>query len=175
MTSEKEAQAAASFKQISKDVMLCYHEKMHDYLNSKEAGSITDADVVIMIMNLTIGIGTNIYYSLKQILPTSTVDYEFVKAKVINSFVDSFEKIKEYTPKNDMLPLTAEQVKEIATVGHAMVTMPDGKIRKITKEDILIKKEDIEKIKSLDKKEIVGVNTPKIIVPGHHNFSRKQN
>lgn len=171
---DKEAQQTAAFEQISKDVMHCYQDKMHEYLNSNEAGTLTDADVVIMIMNITMSVGTNIYYSLKQILPTTTIDYEFVKAKVINSFVDAFEKIKDYTPKNNMFPLTAEQVKEIATVGHAMVTMPDGKIRKITKEDILIKKEDMEKIAELHKSEIVGVKNPKIIIPPHL-ASRKTN
>jgi len=171
--SDKEAQSEA-FRKISGDVMRCYHEKMHEYLNSKEAGTITDADVVIMIMNLTIGVATNMYYSLKQILPTTTIDFDFIKAKVINSFVDGFEKIKEYTPKNDMFPLTADQVKEIAREGHVMVTMPDGKVRKVTKEDILIKKEDVEKIAEMQKKEVVGAHTPKIIVPGHNAFSRKQ-
>ena len=170
--SDKEAQSEA-FRQISGDVMRCYHEKMHEYLNSKEAGTITDADVVIMIMNLTIGVGTNIYYSLKQILPTTTIDFDFIKAKVINSFVDGFEKIKEYAPKNDMFPLTADQVKEIAKEGYVMVTMPDGKIRKVTKEDILIKKEDVAKIADAQKKEVVGAHTPKIIVPGNKSFSRQ--
>lgn len=164
---DKEAQQTEAFTQISKDIMRCYQEKMHEYLNSKEAGTLTDADVVIMIMNITMSVGTNIYYSLKQILPTTTIDYEFVKVKIINSFVDSFDKIKDYTPSLDMLPLTQEQVKEIATVGHAMVTMPNGKIRKITKEDILIKKADIDKIADIHKPEIVGGNTPKIIVPPH--------
>lgn len=155
-----------AFKRISGDIMRCYHEKMHEYLNSQETGTVTDADVIVMIMNLTMGIGTNIYYSLKQILPTTVIEYDFVKAKIINSFVDAFDKIKDYNPKNDMLPLTTDQVKEIAREGFAMVTMPDGRQRKVTKEDILIKKEDVDKLAELKSKEIIGANTPKIIIPG---------
>ena len=55
------------FKKISATIMRSYHDCMHDYLTSQETEKLTDADVILMIMNLTIGIGVNIYYSLKQL------------------------------------------------------------------------------------------------------------
>lgn len=153
----------SEFKNISSAIMRCYHEQMHEYLNSKPPASLTDSDVIIMIMNLTIGVGTNIYYSLKQILPTTNIDFDFIKAKVINSFVDEFEKIKEYNPKENTMPLNADQIQEIAENGFCIIVMPDGSERKVTKEDILIKKEDVDKLINMQKKEVSHEDTPKII------------
>lgn len=158
------------FKDISQAVMKTYHEKMHEYLNSKPQGSLTDADVVVMIMNLTMSVSTNIYYSLKQILPTSSLDFDFMKAKLSNSLIDSFEKIKEFNPKERMLPLTVDQIKEIHEKGFAMITMPDGTERKITEDEILVKKEDASKLINEAKN---ATSTPKIILPTNRVVSRR--
>jgi|GEM_PF-2911630 hypothetical protein len=152
------------FKDISQAIMRVYHEKMHDYLNSKPSGSLTDADVVIMIMNLTMAVSTNIYYSAKQILPTTPLDFDFMKAKLSNSLIDSFEKIKDYNPKERMLPLTVEQIKDIREKGFAIITMPDGSERKVTQDEILVKKEDADKLLNEAK---TAPSTPKIIIPNN--------
>jgi hypothetical protein len=152
------------FAAISREIMNKYHEEMHKYLNSKAAGKLTDADVVIMIMNLTIGIGTNIYYSLKQILPTTVMDFDFMRAKMVNEFSDTFEKIKDYNPKENMMPLTVEQVKEIQEKGSTTITFPDGRQRVVTEEELLVKKYDAERMADHVKKEVKdAANTPKII------------
>lgn len=161
---DSKAQAEKDFKEISSTIMKCYQDQMHTYLNSKPDGSLTDADVIIMIMNLTIGVGTNIYYSLKQILPNTPMDFDFMKVKLSNSLVDSFEKIKEYNPKESMLPLTVEQVKEINEKGSTIIKLPDGSERTVTKDELLVKREDADKLLDEAKKEAINAaNTPKII------------
>lgn len=173
MTDAKVVEKEADFKDISTAVMKCYHDKIHEYLNSKPAGSLTDADVIIMIMNLTIGISTNIYYSLKQILPTTPLDYDYMKVKLSNSLVDSFEKIKQYNPKESTMALTIEQVKEIHEKGFTIITLADGAQRKVTESEILIKKEDVDKLVQEQKREAVNANSPKIIIPNNRGgFSR---
>jgi hypothetical protein len=157
------------FKAISHAIMQTYHDEMHKYLNSKAAGSLTDADVIVMIMNLTMGISTNIYYSLKQILPSTPMDFDFMRAKLSNSLVDSFEKIKQYNPKESVMPLTVEQLKEIHEKGEAIITMADGSQRTVTKDEILVKKEDAEKILQETKD---APHTPKIIIPTNRAVSR---
>lgn len=152
------------FKQIAQAVMNTYHEKMHDYLNSNPQGSLTDADVIIMIMNLTMSVATNIYYSVKQILPSSQLDYDFMKVKLSNSLADSFDKIKQYTPKESIMPLTVEQIEEIMKNGFAIITMPDGSTRKISENEVLVKKEDAEKLIKETKE---APHSKKIIVPSN--------
>lgn len=160
------------FKKMAEIVMKSYHDCMHNYLTSNELGKLTDADVILMVMNMTIGIGVNIYYSLKQFLPSSPVDYDFIKAKLINSFVDDFEKIKQYNPKTEMLSLTEDQIKTIARDGSVVVKMPDGTDKEITKEDILIKKEDVHKILNMNKKDIIDTSSDKIILPKDGSFKK---
>jgi len=151
------------FKRISSAVMKVYHEELHSFLNNNPQGTITDADVIIMIMNLTINVSTNVYYSIKQILPTTQLDYDFMRAKVINALVDSFIKIKDFNPRESTMPLTVDQIKEIYENGFCMVTLADGTSRRISKEDVLVKKEDVEKLIDEKKKEKADASTPKII------------
>ncbi len=161
------------FKKISNNIMRCYQEQMHEYLNDKATGSLTDSDVILMIMNLTIGISTNIYYSLKQFLPTTSIDFDFIRAKLCNTLVDSFDKIKEFNPKDNTMALTVEQVKEIIDNGECVITLPDGTTRKVTKDDLLIKREEADKILNAAKenaekeKEVKNADTPKIILPNN--------
>lgn len=154
------------FKEISNTIMKVYHDEMHRYLNANSEGTLTDHDVIIMIMNLTIGISTNIYYSLKQILPTTNMDFDFIRAKLSNSLVDSFEKIKDYNPKESAKPLTMEQIKEIQENGFAVIKMPDGSERRITQDEILVKKKDADKITEAIKKDTIHAGgAKKIIIP----------
>lgn len=158
------------FNVIYKAIMEVYHEKFHEYLSSKPTGSLTDSDVIIMIMNLTVAISTNIYYSLKQILPTTPMDFDFMKVKLCNSLADKFEEIKSYNPKESVLPLTVEQVKEITEKGFAVIKMPDGRERKIMKEEIMVKKEDKDQLLKEAVKD--ATSTSKIITPGNRAFRR---
>ncbi len=157
------------FKSISVSIMKTYHEKMHEFLNSQPAGTLTDADVIILIMNLTMSVSTNLYYSLKQILPTTPLDFDFMKAKLSNHLIDAFEKIKEYNPKESVMPLTVEQVKEIRDKGFAIIKMSDGSERKVIEDEILIKKEDADKVLKEAKD---SQDSKKIIIPSNKIFSR---
>lgn len=161
------------FQNISKAIMKTYQDKMHEYLNSKPDGELTDADVIVMIMNLSVGISTNIYYTLKQILPNTKLDFDYMKAKMCNSIVDGFEKIKEYNPKDTMLPLTTEQVKEITEKGFAMIPLADGSFRKVSIDEIMVKRGDGDKLLEEAKQKAEDiVNTPKIITSAN-GFLRK--
>ena len=135
------------FKKISKNIMHCYQEQMHEYFSRKESGSLTDSDVIIMVMNLTTGIATSIYYSLKQFLPAHTnIDFDFLRAKLCNNLVDSFDKIKEFNPKETIKAVNIDQLREIVEKGECIINFPDGTNHKVTKDDLLIKKEDAERI-----------------------------
>ena len=154
-------------RNITQSVLKTYQDEMHNYLSDKPAGSLTDADVILMIMNLTISVSTNIYYSLKQILPTTTMDFDYMRAKITNSLVDSFEKIKEFIPKENVMPLSVEQLEDIKTNGFTIIKMPDGSERKVSKEDLLVKKEEKENlIKVALKGSIKAPSEKKIILRG---------
>ncbi len=153
---------------MSKAIMKTYQEKMHEYLNSKPQGTLTDANVILMIMNLTIGIATNIYYTLKQILPGIQMDFDYMKAKMGNEIFAAFEKIKDYNPKDTMMVLTVEQVKEIQEKGFAVIPMPNGGARRVTVDELMVKKEDASKlIVDAKKKSINMPNSKKIVVPSN--------
>lgn len=160
-----------AFSNIANNVVRTYHSEMNSFLSNVEEGTLKEADVIVMIMNLTIGVGTNIYYSLKDFLPNTVLDFDFMKAKIINSFVDAFEKIKEYEPpKDDMMKLDTEQLKELVENGFVNVTMPDGSVKKVTDKDLLFKKEEIdaylEKMQK-EKESLNGANPPQTDAKSH--------
>lgn len=153
-----------NFQDISRAIMKTYQDKMHEYLNSKPDGELTEADVIVMIMNLSVAISTNIYYTMKQILPTVKLDFDYMKAKMCNSIVDSFEKIKDFNPKDTMMSLTVEQVNEIKEKGFAMIPLADGSFRKVSIDEILVKRDDADKLLEEAKNKAEDIaNTPKII------------
>ena len=161
------------FQNISKATMKTYQDKMHEYLNSKPDGEFTDADVIVMIMNLSVSISTSIYYTLKQILPNTKLDFDYMKAKMCNSIVDSFEKIKGYNPEDTMLTLTVEQVKEITDKGFAMIPTADGSLIKVSMDEIIVKRKDGDRLLEEARQKADDIaNTPKIITSAN-GFLRK--
>jgi hypothetical protein len=161
------------FQMISKAIMKTYQDQMHEYLNSKKDGELTDADVIVMIMNLSVGISTSIYYTLKQILPSTNLDFDYMKAKMCNTLVDDFEKIKQYNPKDTMVSLTVEQVNEIKEKGFAMIPLHDGSVIKVSMDEIMVKRDDADKLLEEAKEKAKDiVNTPKIITSSN-GFLRK--
>lgn len=152
-----------------------YDRKFKELLKSVPEGSLTDDKVILMIMNCTVEIAKHCYFSLKDFLPTTVMDFKFIRASVINKLKDRFEEILAYVPNPETIPLTVEQVKEVREKGFTMMAMPDGSKRKITLDDILVKKDEADKIIQTAKKEIMhhGPNpnaAKKIIVPGSTTF-----
>lgn len=141
------------FKNIVKKIMAVYSDEMENFTQTKEVGSLTDSDVIIMNMNVIMSVTTNMYYWIKDILPMSVIDFDYIKVSIINNLKDSFEKIKEYEPKQKYMPLTVEQIKEIREKGFVMMKMPNGDEIKVTEKDLFIKESDAEKILNSDKKE----------------------
>jgi hypothetical protein len=160
---------------ITTAMMRTYQEKIHEYLHSKPDGALTDADVIVMIMNLSVGVGINVYYTLKQILPDTKMDYDFMRAKMVNAISDGFEKIKEYKPDETMITLTAEQVKEIRENGFALIPLADGGERRVTLGEIMVKRQDADKLLDEAKEKANDIaNTPKIITPNNGVLPGKQ-
>jgi hypothetical protein len=158
------------FQRITMSVMKTYQSEMHEYLSRHSDGSITDADVIFMIMNLSVGISTDIYYTLKQILPSTQMDFDFMRASMVNAISDAFEKIKEFNPKETMIPLTPEQVAEVKDKGFTMLKNSDGTERKITMEDIMVKKEEADVILSNAKKQSLHKPGEKKIITSSRGF-----
>lgn len=165
----------AEFKNIVVNVMRAYNKEFDEFIHSKPPGTLTDADIIVMNMNVIMSITTNMYYSLKDLLPTTTIDFDYLRATILNNLKDNFEKVKEYEPKQRYMPLTVDHIKEIKEKGFAMVTMPDGTEKKITQQDILGNEEDAKKVLSEAKKEAKNAaRTPKIILPGEKSFQRRR-
>src|SRR5579872_1139394 len=114
----------AEFKRICKNIMATYQQEIDNYIRSKPDGYLTEADVIIMNMNIIMSVSTNMYFTIKELLPIVNIDFDYMKASIINNLKDSFEKVKDYMPQNKYLPLTVDQIKEIQDKGFAMVEMP---------------------------------------------------
>lgn len=157
------------FKNICNTVLKTYDNEMHNYLQEAPEGTLTDADVILMIMNVTIAIGTNLYFSLRKYMPRTKIDFKYMRATIINHLSNEFLKIKEFKPEEDMIQLTNEQLLEIKDKGFFMLKQPDGSSVKITAKDLLFKKDEIDKYLAEQdaKKEIKNAaDTPRIITPG---------
>ena len=100
-------------KEITEDVSSFYHKRLKQFLLDKNRGSITEAEVIILIMNICIAMSVQIYFSIKDYLPNAEIDFDFSTAKIINAISDSFKKIKEYDPGDGLIELSKEQIKEI--------------------------------------------------------------
>lgn len=156
--------AENDFAAITQAVMKAYNDELAKYL----AKPLTEADVILMIMNLTMSVSTNIYYSLKKYLPQTEMDFDFMRAKICNSIVDSLDGIKSYNPSQETMQLTPEQLKEINSLGFINLKMPDGSMKKVTEKDILIHKDDLEKLMAETKNKVIQENArPKIITRSH--------
>lgn len=161
-------------QKITTAIMKSYQENIHEYLNSKPEGTLTDADVIVMVMNIAVGVSINVYYTLKQILPDTKMDYDFMKAKMGNAIFDGFEKIKEYKPQETMVPLTVEQVKEIREKGFTILAMPNGGARRLTLDDIMVSRTDADRLLDEAKQKADDIaNTPKIITSSNGLLSGK--
>jgi flagellar motor switch protein FliG len=112
------------------------------------------------------GVTTNMYYTLKELLPTTPIDFDYIKATILNNLKDNFEEVKDYQVKQKYMPLTVEQLKEIKEKGFTFVDMPDGSQRKITDQDILVSEKDAEKVLDHAKAEAKDdIIRPTIILP----------
>lgn len=137
---EQELKKKADMDAILDDVMASYVDGLKKYLLAQPEGSLTDADVIIMIMNLCCNISKNIYFSLKTFLPTSVINYKFLEAKLINEMCDSFKKISSWNPADAMKVLTVEQLTEIKEKGFVILTLENGQTMRVEEKDLFIAK-----------------------------------
>jgi Asp-tRNA(Asn)/Glu-tRNA(Gln) amidotransferase C subunit len=72
-----------------------------------------------------------------------------------------------------MVSLTVEQVNEIKEKGFAMIPLHDGSVRKVSMDEIMVKRDDADKLLEEAKEKAKDiVNTPKIITSSN-GFLRK--
>jgi hypothetical protein len=150
-----------SFKNITNAMMKTYQQKMEEFFKENKE-HLTNADVAIMIINLSIGLSVNIYYTLKQMLPSENLDFDYMKATICNSVIEGLENIKNYTPNDSMINLTEEEVKEALHKGSVNISLSDGTLHTVNIDEIMVTKKDAAKIK---KDFINADNTPQIIKP----------
>lgn len=81
-------------KYIAEHVIKSYEEKIIECIQSQPKGSLTEPEVIVMIMNTIISVSTYIYFSFSQFLPNSALDYEYLRRKLINQLSDSFDNVK---------------------------------------------------------------------------------
>lgn len=159
-----------ALENITSSIVRSYVKAMDEFIASNNMKtsekSLTNADVIVMILNVTVSSATAIYYSLKDYLHDETLDYDFMRAKLINELSSEMDKIKTYDPKSKMLQLTVDQIKTFIENGYVDVELKNGVIKRVTKDDILIDKNEADKYlhelkKTIEEKE--RASAPKII------------
>lgn len=125
-------------RQINGEVYRTYIREMNEFLSKNKGPELLETDVQIMIMNLTISISRCLYFSLKKFLPKSELDFDFMRAAILNNLKDEFEEIKNHDSDKSHVELTHEQIKEIFEKGYITLTI-DGMEVKFTKEDLEFK------------------------------------
>lgn len=153
----KETNTESFTRQISEDIINLYYKSMQDYL-SQQDGKILEGDVVVMIMNICLGTAVNIYYSIRDIMPNTQIDFDFARASIINKMSKNFDDIKEYK-KETPVQLTPSQLNDIQNNGKTLIEMPNGIKKEISKKDIIAKKTEVDKLKTEKN------NKPRIILP----------
>jgi hypothetical protein len=136
-------------EQITKELGSLFHEKMNDFLQTN-CNSLTDADVVILIMNLTISTSVNVYSSFKKYFTDeSQLDLNYIKVRVINALSDAFEEMSHFSTKDEdiLRKLTPEQIKQLLDDGEITYIDENGHKMAITQDNIMMKKSDAEKWK----------------------------
>lgn len=129
---------------IVNNIMDVYHYELRQYFMENKGKLLTN-DVILLILNITSNVSTNLFYSLEEYSNDEKIDYDFVKVKMINELATTFEAIKIYQPNKEVNEISAEQVKEIFSKGSTMITLKDGRQRKITEQQLMLTKEDYEK------------------------------
>lgn len=154
--------------EICDAVLNCYISKLNAFLlENANNNDLLDNDVIIMILNVTLEVSVGIYYSLKQVLPENSVNFDFTRATLVNHISDAFDKIREYSPKDHMLKLTHQQLKKIIEEGQVTVMTDDGQERTITKDDVLAHKKEAQALVDKRRKERLDALSPKIITQTH--------
>lgn len=158
------------FKKIATKVIDSYYDEMDSYFRNPDY-KLNESDVIMMVMNMTVGMAKNIYFSLKDFMPDRTLDFDFMRAKIINTLSDEFNKITEYNPKKTLIELNKDQLNEIVENGHAIVDLGDGNEIKVTEDDIYMKQDDAKELAEKVKKDVTNdINSPKIITSSHGSF-----
>lgn len=175
MASEKVLHQA--LENIVGQVLKTYHSKMDDFIgeclkrsdkkNPDDENHLTNADVIVLILNVTVSAASNIYCSLKHYLnDEEKMDFDFMRAKLINELSSEMEKIKTFNPMSNLLKLSTDQIQKFIENGYVDVELTNGVIKRVTKDDILVDRNDADKYlheikKVIEEKE--SANSPKII------------
>lgn len=152
-------------KNISQQVFNEFDREFSTFINDSERKILTEADVILLIVNCVTTVATNIYYTSKRYLKPGAIDYDYAKVHMINKMADLFEQIKNYTPDGTQMTLDEATINKIIKEGSAMVTFPDGTSRTVTEKDILAPKKTIDDLKRKAISELVGVNPAGLILP----------
>lgn len=93
------------YEQVSNKVIKKYYACMKDFLVSYQ-GKITEADAVVNIINVSLTVSINIFYSMKDFLPFATFDKELLT----KSFVERMEKaLLEFNLHKDVNHVNKEE------------------------------------------------------------------
>lgn len=125
--------------EITVKIMDFVRASLDEYFNSLKP-NLLNTDVVIFILNLIESLSANSYYLLKLYLPNNELDFDFIKAKMLNALSDNFEDIKNYNPCID---LTKDQMNEIVKNGieKTEITLVDGTKVSLSGNDLYMKED----------------------------------
>jgi hypothetical protein len=123
--------------EITIKIMDFVRASLDEYFNSLKP-NLLNTDVVSFILNLIESLSANSYYLLKLYLPNHELDFDFIKAKMLNALSDKFEDIKKYTPCID---ITKDQMNEIIKNGieKTEITLVDGTKVSLSVNDLYMK------------------------------------
>ena len=126
---------------LCEDLVNNFYDKLNEFFIN-ERGKLMEPDVITMLMNVCLGVATNFYYSIKSCFPETELDYAFIKATVINRMVENFDKLKDMN-FGEYVSLTPEQVDDLEKSGSAIVETSEGKEAMVTKEQLRVKRKDL--------------------------------
>lgn len=89
------------FKKIHDKIISCFRDEFFSWIESAKERNVTEGDVLVMLMNLTISVSSGIYGTIRMYLPDTRIDFDFIRAKMINEMSDTFEKVKNITLRTD--------------------------------------------------------------------------
>jgi DNA-binding protein YbaB len=128
------------------EIMSFYRDRMTNILEKNLSKDLLEEHVLSLIMTVTLHTSVNLFYSIRQYLPAVEFDVDLAAASIINRMSDGFKSLKDIKTTYELSP---EQLEEISKNEFVMIELPDGTMKKVTRDQVLIKQDDAETLKTL--------------------------
>ncbi len=97
---KKQALLDRALNDIYDSMTSLYKQKISHWLAEISAANALQSDVIVLIMNLSLSLGSFPLETIRIVMPGQKIDYDFIKAALVNQFSDKLEEIKEAADSN---------------------------------------------------------------------------